>query len=182
MFESWEQDFNRAGKFCCHCFARRGFISAGGGVLPQKESFRFFFVVELMLVRKPIFPGIIEFNYQLGRVIGCNVYLIFDGNDWMMIDIGYEEVVDEVVETIRQLDFPFSSCTGLIATHADVDHIQGLSKLKSLLKAPVLAHKLAAKPLQKGDPILTFAKIEAQKIDLDMPPVTVDRKLKTAKY
>ena len=130
-----------------------------------------------MLVRKPIFPGIIEFNYQLGRVIGCNVYLIFDGNDWMMIDIGYEEVVDEVVETIRQLDFPFSSCTGLIATHADVDHIQGLSKLKSLLKAPVLAHKLAAKPLQKGDPILTFAKIEAQKIDLDMPPVTVDRKI-----
>lgn len=177
MFESWEQDFNRACKFCCHCFARRGFISAGGGVLPQKESFRFFFVVELMLVRKPIFPGIIEFNYQLGRVIGCNVYLIFDGNDWMMIDIGYEEVVDEVVETIRQLDFPFSSCTGLIATHADVDHIQGLSKLKSLLKAPVLAHKLAAKPLQKGDPILTFAKIEAQKIDLDMPPVTVDRKI-----
>ena len=75
------------------------------------------------------------------------------------------------------LIFRFLVVPVLIATHADVDHIQGLSKLKSLLKAPVLAHKLAAKPLQKGDPILTFAKIEAQKIDLDMPPVTVDRKI-----
>ena len=130
-----------------------------------------------MLERKPIFPNVIEFNYQLQRLLGCNIYLVFSGKEWVVIDIGYEEVVDEVVETIRNLDFPFSNCVGLIATHADVDHTQGLAKLKNLLKAPVLAHKLAAKPLETGDPIMTFAKIDAQDIDMEMPPVEVDRKI-----
>ena len=45
-----------------------------------------------MLERKPVFPNIIEVNHQLGHVLGCNVYLIFDGDQWVMIDIGYEEV------------------------------------------------------------------------------------------
>ncbi|MEC9094804.1 MAG: MBL fold metallo-hydrolase, partial [Planctomycetota bacterium] len=90
-------------------------------------------------------------------------------------DIGFEEIVDEVVETIRQLDFPFSNCIGLIATHADVDHTQGLAKLKNLLKAPVLAHALAAPTLKTGDPIMTFAKIEAQNLDMEMPPVSVEQ-------
>lgn len=128
-----------------------------------------------MLERKPIFPHVIEFNYQLQRFLGCNIYVVYSGNDWLIIDIGYEEVVDEVVETIRQLDLPFSNCVGLIATHADVDHTQGLAKLKSILKAPVLAHRLAAPPLQSGDPVMTFATIEAQGIHLEMPPVEVDR-------
>ena len=32
-----------------------------------------------MLERKPIFPNIIEVNHQLGHVLGCNVYLVYDG-------------------------------------------------------------------------------------------------------
>lgn len=130
-----------------------------------------------MLQRKPIFPNVIEFNYQLQRLLGCNIYLVFSGKEWVIIDIGYEEIVDDVVEAIRNLDFPFSSCVGLIATHADVDHTQGLAKLKNLLRAPVLAHKLAAAPLESGDRIMTFAQIDAQDIDLDMPPVQVDRQI-----
>ena len=127
-----------------------------------------------MRKRKPIFPNIIEVNHQLGHVLGCNIYLIFADDEWVMIDIGYEEVVDEVVEMIRELDFPFSQCKSLIATHADVDHIQGLAKLKQILRAPVAAHALAAEPLQNGDRIKTFALIEAQGIDMAMPPVEVD--------
>ncbi|MCA9228406.1 MAG: MBL fold metallo-hydrolase, partial [Planctomycetales bacterium] len=78
-----------------------------------------------MLSRKTIFPNVIEINFQAGHIIGCNVYLVFDQNEWMLIDIGYEENVDEIVELIRQMDFPLSQCKALIATHADVDHIQG---------------------------------------------------------
>jgi glyoxylase-like metal-dependent hydrolase (beta-lactamase superfamily II) len=127
-----------------------------------------------MLERKPIFPNVIELNYQLGHVIGCNVYLIFDGAEWVLIDIGYEEVVDEVVEAIRQLDFPFANCKMLIATHADVDHVQGLAKIKQLLRAPVAAHPQAAEPLKRGDRLHTFAEITAQGIDLEMPPVETE--------
>ena len=93
-----------------------------------------------MLTRKPIFPGVIELNFQAGEVLGCNVYLVFDRDEWLLIDIGYEETVDDFVEIIRQLDFPLSRCKTLIATHADVDHIQGLAKAKQILKTSVTAH------------------------------------------
>lgn len=124
--------------------------------------------------RKPIFPNVIEINLQAGHLLGCNVYLVFDGNDWLLIDIGFEETVDEIVELIRQLDFPLSNCQTLIATHADADHIQGLAKAKQILKTTVTGHKLAAEPLKTGDKIKTYAEIAAQGIHLDMPPVEVD--------
>jgi hydroxyacylglutathione hydrolase len=127
-----------------------------------------------MLERKPIFPGVIEVNYQAGERLGCNVYLVFDRTEWVLIDIGFEEAVDEIVEMIRQLDFPLSNCKAIIATHADVDHIQGLAKLKQVLKAPVIGHPLAEAPLASGDPIKTFAEIEAQGIHLKMPPIKLD--------
>jgi glyoxylase-like metal-dependent hydrolase (beta-lactamase superfamily II) len=117
---------------------------------------------------------VIEMNVQAGQRLGCNVYLVFDGPDWLLIDIGYEETVDEIVQLIREMDFPLSNCKTLIATHADVDHIQGLAKLSTLLKAKVTGHRLAAQPLATGDRIKTFAEIEAQNIHLSMPPVKLD--------
>jgi hydroxyacylglutathione hydrolase len=128
-----------------------------------------------MLERRPVFPGVIEMNYQAGWRIGCNVYLVYDDRDWALIDIGYEESVDEIVEMIRQMDFPLSQCRALVATHADVDHIQGLAKAKSILKAPVLAHAKAVDSLESGDRVKTFAEIAAQNVHMDMPTVKVDR-------
>lgn len=130
-----------------------------------------------MLERKPIFPHVIEINMQAGQVFGCNVYLIYDDKDWLLVDIGYSDTVEDIVEVIRQIDFPLSRCQTLIATHADVDHIQGLARAKELLKTSVTAHSLAAKPLEQGDRILTFAQISAQDIDMEMPPVKVDHKV-----
>ncbi|TWT48358.1 MBL fold metallo-hydrolase [Botrimarina hoheduenensis] len=124
-----------------------------------------------MLQRTPVFPNVIELNHQARRRVTCSVYLIFDEDRWTLIDIGYEDAVDEVLELIRQLDFPFSQCETLIASHADVDHIQGLAKAKQILKTSVTCHPVAAKKLEAGDRIATFAQIDAQGIDLDMPPV-----------
>ena len=128
-----------------------------------------------MLERKPVFPHVIEINYQAGERLGCNVYLVYDGADWLLIDIGFDETVEEIIEMIRQLDFPLSNCKTLIATHADVDHIQGLAKAKQLLKTTVTGHPLAAQPLASGDRLKTFAEISAQNIHLDMPPVKIDQ-------
>ncbi len=127
-----------------------------------------------MLERKPIFPNVIEINHQLGQLLGCNVYIVYDENEWLMIDIGYEDSVDEIVELIRELDFPFSQCKTLIATHADVDHIQGLAKAKQILRTTVTAHTKAAGPIQVGDRLRTMAEIEAQGINMRMEPVQVD--------
>jgi glyoxylase-like metal-dependent hydrolase (beta-lactamase superfamily II) len=128
-----------------------------------------------MQPRKPVFPHVIEMNYQAGERLGCNVYLVYDASEWVLIDIGYDESVDEIVEMIRQLDFPLSQCKTIIATHADVDHIQGLARVKQVLKAPVTAHPLAAEALETGDRLKTFAEVTAQHIDLAMPPVKVER-------
>ena len=128
-----------------------------------------------ILKRQPLFPHVIELNHQARRRISCSVYLIYDDdNNWALIDIGYEDAVDECIELIRQLDFPFSKCKTLIASHADVDHVQGFAKAKQILKTTVTAHPLAADPLETGDKLATFAEIAAQDIHLDMPPVKVD--------
>ena len=91
--------------------------------------------IRQMLQRRPLFPHVIEMNHQAGQRMGCNVYLVFDKNEWVLIDVGFEETVDEIVDLIRQLDFPLSNCKTIIATHADVDHIQGLAQMKQALKA-----------------------------------------------
>ena len=130
-----------------------------------------------MLQRTPLFPNVLELNHQARRRVTCSVYLIYDGDEWVLIDIGYEDAVDEVLELIRQLDFPFAKCETLIASHADVDHIQGLAKAKQVLKTEVTCHPVAARKLEAGDRIATFAHIEAQGIDLEMPPVKCERQV-----
>ena len=127
-----------------------------------------------MLARKEIFPNVIELNYQAGELLGCNVYLVFDGNEWILIDIGFEETVEDYIEVIRNIDFPLANCKTLVATHADVDHIQGLAKAKQLLGTTVTSHPLAVKPLESGDKLLTFAEITLQDIHLEMPPVKIE--------
>lgn len=81
-----------------------------------------------MLTRKYLFPNVIEMNYQAGRRLGVNVYLIDGGSEFLLIDIGYLDTVAEIIELIRKMDFNLSTCKMIIATHADADHIQGIAR------------------------------------------------------
>ena len=128
-----------------------------------------------MLPRREVFPNVIEMNYQARRRLGCCVYLVFDADEWLLIDIGYEDTTHDIIEMIRQMDFPLSNCKYLVATHADVDHVQGLKKAKEMLaSAKTVGHKDAAKALAEADRIMTFAEITAQGISIDMPVVKLD--------
>src|SRR6266403_216913 len=106
-----------------------------------------------MLQRKYLFPHVIELNYQAGRRLGVNVYLIDGGSEFVLIDIGYLDSVDEIVELIRQMDFNLSTCKLLIATHADADHVQGIARAKELLKTKTAAHPSSVEPIESGDKI-----------------------------
>src|SRR6516164_7827011 len=130
--------------------------------------------VRAMLRRKYLFPHVIEMNYQAGRRLGVNVYLIDGGNEFLLIDIGYLDTVDEIVELIRQMDFNLSTCQMVIATHADADHIQGIARAKELFKTRVAAHPLSIAPLETGDEIMTYATIKAQGFEIPMPCCKVD--------
>jgi glyoxylase-like metal-dependent hydrolase (beta-lactamase superfamily II) len=102
------------------------------------------------------------------------VYLIDGGSEFVLIDIGYLDTVDEIVELIRQMDFNLSTCKLLIATHADADHIQGIARAKELLKTKVAAHPLSVAPLETGDEVMTYASIKAQGISIPMPRCKID--------
>jgi glyoxylase-like metal-dependent hydrolase (beta-lactamase superfamily II) len=129
-----------------------------------------------MLQRKYLFPDerVIEMNYQAGRRLGVNVYLIDGGSEWLLIDIGYLDTVEETIDLIRRMDFNLSACKLLIATHADADHVQGLARAKELLKTKVAAHPKSVEPLETGDEVMTYARIKAQDFEIPMPPCKVD--------
>ena len=129
-----------------------------------------------MLERRELFPHVIEMNYQARRRMGCSVYLIYDGDDWLLIDIGFEDTASEIVELIRQMDFSLARCKYLVATHADADHVQGLKRAKELLPGAIcVGHPLAAVALAEGDRILTYAEIPAQGISINLPHIQLEQ-------
>jgi glyoxylase-like metal-dependent hydrolase (beta-lactamase superfamily II) len=114
------------------------------------------------------------YNGRSCRRLGVNVYLIDGGSEFLLIDIGYLDSTDEVIDLIRRMDFNLSHCKMVIATHADADHIQGLARAKELLKTKAAAHPLTKEPLESGDEILTYATIKAQDFSIPMPCCKVD--------
>lgn len=129
-----------------------------------------------MLARREVFPHVIEMNYQARQRLGCSVYLVYDAGEWLLIDIGFEDTAEEIVELIRQMDFSLASCKYLVATHADVDHIQGLKRAQELLPAAVtVSHPLCQQVLAANDRVMTYAEISAQGISIDLPGIRIDR-------
>jgi hydroxyacylglutathione hydrolase len=128
-----------------------------------------------MIERNYLFPGVIEMNYQARRRMGVNVYLIDGGSQYALIDVGFLDELSDVLELTRQMDFSLSACKLIVATHADVDHAQGLARAREILKCPVVAHPRSVQPLEEGDEILTYARIDAQGIQIPMPRCKVDQ-------
>ena len=128
-----------------------------------------------MTERRYVFPGVIELNYQARRRMGVNIYLIDGESEYALIDVGFLDELKDVLELIRQMGFSLSACKMIIATHADVDHTQGLARAREILKCQVVAHPRSVSPLEEGDEVLTYARIEAQNIRIPMPRCKVDR-------
>src|SRR6516164_7856303 len=128
-----------------------------------------------MIERRYVFPGVLELNYQARRRMGVNVYLIDGGSEFALIDVGFLDELPEVLELIRKLDFSLSACKMIVATHADVDHTQGLNRAREVLKCVVAAHPKSVAAIEGGDEILTYARIDAQGIHIPMPRCKVDQ-------
>lgn len=121
-----------------------------------------------------LFPGVIEMNVQARRRLGVNIYLIDGGGEYALIDVGFLDELPEVLELIRRMGFSLSACKMIIATHADADHTQGLARAREVLKCKVAAHPKSVAPLEEADEILTYARIDAQKIHIPMHKCKVD--------
>jgi glyoxylase-like metal-dependent hydrolase (beta-lactamase superfamily II) len=130
-----------------------------------------------MTERRYVFPGVIELNVQARRRLGVNVYVIDGGGEYALIDIGFLDDLPTVLELIRKMGFGLSNCKMVIATHADVDHTQGLARAREILKCPVAAHPNSIPALEQADEILTYARIDAQGIRMPMPKCKIDQAL-----
>ncbi len=131
-----------------------------------------------MTRRKYLFPNVIELNLAAGRPLGVNVYLIDGGTEYVLIDIGEEKTLDAVIDLVRAMDFPLSKCKLLIATHADVDHVQAMASARDRLKTKTAAHPAAARLIEAGELVETYARISAQGVNEPLPPCKIDKKLK----
>ncbi len=127
-----------------------------------------------MVERRYIFPGVIELNVQARRRLGVNIYLIDGGSEFVLIDVGFLDELSDVLELIRQMDFSLSACKLILATHADADHTQGLARAREVLRCKVAAHPRSVAPLEEGDEVMTYARIDAQNIHIPMPRCKVD--------
>jgi glyoxylase-like metal-dependent hydrolase (beta-lactamase superfamily II) len=130
-----------------------------------------------MMQRRYVFPGVLEMNYQAQRRLGVNIYLIDGGKEFGLIDVGFLDELPDVLEMIRKLDFSLSACKWIIASHADVDHAQGLARAREILKCKVVAHSKSIAAIEEGDEVLTYARIDAQGIRIPMPPCKVDESI-----
>ena len=130
-----------------------------------------------MVERRYIFPGVIEMNVQARRRLGVNIYLIDGGTEYALIDVGFLDELSDVLELIRQMNFSLSACKMILATHADADHTQGLARARDVLKCQVYAHPKSVAPLEQGDEIMTYARIDAQNIAIEMPRCKVDKQI-----
>jgi hydroxyacylglutathione hydrolase len=128
-----------------------------------------------MLNRRYVFPHVLEMNYQAQRRMGVNVYLIDGGTEYALIDVGFLDELPDVLELIRQMDYSLSACKLIVATHADVDHTQGLARAREVLKCDVVAHPKSVAAIEDGDEVITYARIDAQGIRIPMPRCKVDR-------
>lgn len=131
----------------------------------------------MMTRRKYLFPNVLELNLQAGRPFGVNLYLIDGGSEFALLDIGLDDTLGDVIDLLRGLDYPLSKCKLLIATHADADHVQGLSAARERLKTKTAAHPRAATLLEAGETIETYARISAQNFDIAMPACKIDVRL-----
>src|ERR1700678_3262680 len=126
-------------------------------------------------IRRYVFPGVLEMNYQAQRRMGGNIYLVDGGTEFALIDVGFLDELPDVLELIRQMGFSLSACKLIVATHADVDHTQGLTRAREGLKCQAAAHPKSVAAIEEGDEILTYARIDAQGIHIPMPRCKVDR-------
>ena len=127
--------------------------------------------------RKYLFPNVIELNLAAGRSFGVNIYLIDGGTEYVLIDVGQDDTLGELIDLIRDMDFPLSKCKMLVASHADADHVQALAGAKERFRTKAAAHPKAVRAIETGDRIETFASIPAQGIELAMPKCKIDVKL-----
>jgi glyoxylase-like metal-dependent hydrolase (beta-lactamase superfamily II) len=103
----------------------------------------------------------------------CNVYLIDCSSEMVLIDAGAGKSVNKMRDNIAELGLTFENISLLVCTHAHIDHVGGISRIRELTGARVAAHIKDADALEKADNTRTAALWYGMKL----PAIMVDEHL-----
>jgi len=79
----------------------------------------------------------------------CSIYLL-GGPQSVVIDAGAGASFNELVTNIREVGFDPAKVVAVIATHAHIDHVGGLSQFQNKFGARIVAHELDANGIESG--------------------------------
>ncbi|WP_425145431.1 MBL fold metallo-hydrolase [Deinococcus sp.] len=88
------------------------------------------------------------FQLNLGK---ANVYLIGGPEGFTLVDAATHGTLALLERTLQAAGWPLSGLRRIVATHAHVDHVGGLSELQARSGAAVWAHHLDAPFIRRGE-------------------------------
>lgn len=95
---------------------------------------------------------IAEGLYRVDGVRGANAYVVEIGDGLLVVDAGMPGNADRIVAFVRGLDHEASDVRTIAVTHADIDHVGSLARLKSLTGAQVAVYADEASALAGTGP------------------------------
>lgn len=98
---------------------------------------------------KPIFPHV--HVLPLGAV---NVFLIEDGDQITVIDTGYSNSDQPILEAVRSLGKQPADITNIVLTHCHPDHAGSVAALKAATNARTWMHRVDAEVVRGNTPMV----------------------------
>ncbi|TYB30844.1 MAG: MBL fold metallo-hydrolase [Candidatus Mcinerneyibacterium aminivorans] len=92
-------------------------------------------------------------NYEISKINlkGANSYLIKTDKGFILVDMGSFHSIERLEKELDNMGGNLRDTDYIFITHAHVDHVAGLKKIKKLSQADIIIQKNGIKYLKKGD-------------------------------
>jgi hydroxyacylglutathione hydrolase len=105
----------------------------------------------MRLSREVYLVGGGDLGFNLSHASDSHMYVIRDGDDLAMIDVGLGLDIDRVVTTMKDDGLDPEAISKIFVTHYHADHAGGLSRWSGALNATVHASRDSASAIRAGD-------------------------------
>lgn len=103
------------------------------------------------------------------------VYVIRCGDRAVLVDTGYDHTADAHLDNFIAAGVDPATIDAIFISHFHVDHAAGTARLRKRLGCPVVAHRNNVEPIEKGDVVVTAARMPyITGWDFPFPPCPVD--------
>jgi glyoxylase-like metal-dependent hydrolase (beta-lactamase superfamily II) len=102
------------------------------------------------------------------------VYYIAGAGSGLLVDCGSDATYAGNMSLLGQDGVDLSLVEGLLVSHEHFDHVGAVGRAKADLGSPIISHRLAARAIETGDPLLTARKMNFLSVDVPFHPSSVD--------